>query len=60
MTPARQPLLRTYRPSDHDALVSVLSREEREEVMRAVRQLPDRQREALASRSCVMLASGVP
>jgi RNA polymerase sigma factor (sigma-70 family) len=28
----------------------VLSREEREEVMRAVRQLPDRQREALVLR----------
>jgi GNAT superfamily N-acetyltransferase len=26
MTPARQPLLRTYRPSDHDALVSLWSR----------------------------------
>jgi ribosomal protein S18 acetylase RimI-like enzyme len=26
MTPARQPLLRAYRPSDHDALVSLWSR----------------------------------
>jgi len=26
MTPASQPLLRTYRPSDHDALVSLWSR----------------------------------
>jgi len=26
MTPARQPFLRTYRPSDHDALVSLWSR----------------------------------
>jgi ribosomal protein S18 acetylase RimI-like enzyme len=26
MTPARQPLLRTYRPSDHDALLSLWSR----------------------------------
>jgi len=36
-----------YQPPSGSAEAAVLSREEREEVMRAVRQLPDRQREAL-------------
>ena len=39
-----------YQPPSGSAEAAVLSREEREEVMRAVRQLPDRQREALVLR----------
>jgi RNA polymerase sigma-70 factor (sigma-E family) len=39
-----------YQPPDGSAEAAVLGREEREEVMRAVRRLPDRQREALVLR----------
>jgi RNA polymerase sigma-70 factor (sigma-E family) len=39
-----------YQPPAASAEASVLSREERQEVMRAVRRLPDRQREALVLR----------
>ena len=39
-----------YQPPSGSAEAAVLGREEREEVMRAVRQLPDRQREALVLR----------
>jgi RNA polymerase sigma-70 factor (sigma-E family) len=39
-----------YQPPAGSAEAAVLSREEREEVMRAVRRLPDRQREALVLR----------
>jgi RNA polymerase sigma-70 factor (sigma-E family) len=39
-----------YQPPAGSAEAAVLGREEREEVMRAVRQLPDRQREALVLR----------
>jgi RNA polymerase sigma-70 factor (sigma-E family) len=39
-----------YQPPSGSAEAAVLSREEREEVMRAVRRLPDRQREALVLR----------
>ena len=39
-----------YQPPSGSAEAAVRSREEREEVMRAVRQLPDRQREALVLR----------
>jgi len=39
-----------YQPPTGSAEAAVLSREEREKVMRAVRQLPDRQREALVLR----------
>ena len=39
-----------YEPPAGSAEAAVLSREEREEVMRAVRRLPDRQREALVLR----------
>lgn len=39
-----------YQPPSGSAEAAVLSREEREEVMRAVRLLPDRQREALVLR----------
>jgi RNA polymerase sigma-70 factor (sigma-E family) len=39
-----------YQPPAGSAEAAVLSREEREQVMRAVRQLPDRQREALVLR----------
>jgi RNA polymerase sigma-70 factor (sigma-E family) len=39
-----------YQPPSGSAEAAVLSREERQEVMRAVRQLPDRQREALVLR----------
>ena len=42
--------LTAYQPPAGSAEAAVLSREEREEVMRAVRQLPDRQREALVLR----------
>jgi RNA polymerase sigma factor (sigma-70 family) len=40
----------THQPPEASAEAAVLSREEREEVMRAVRRLPDRQREALVLR----------
>ena len=40
----------TYQPPAGSAEAAVLSREERREVMRAVRRLPDRQREALVLR----------
>jgi RNA polymerase sigma-70 factor (sigma-E family) len=39
-----------YQPPTRSAEAAVLSREERQEVLRAVRQLPDRQREALVLR----------
>jgi RNA polymerase sigma-70 factor (sigma-E family) len=39
-----------YQPPTGSAEAAVLSREERQEVMRAVRRLPDRQREALVLR----------
>ena len=39
-----------YQPPAGSAEAAVLSREERQEVMRAVRRLPDRQREALVLR----------
>jgi RNA polymerase sigma-70 factor (sigma-E family) len=39
-----------YEPPSGSAEAAVLSREERQEVMRAVRRLPDRQREALVLR----------
>jgi RNA polymerase sigma-70 factor (sigma-E family) len=39
-----------YQPPSGSAEAAVLSREEREQVMRAVRRLPDRQREALVLR----------
>ena len=39
-----------YQPPSGSAEAAVLSREERQEVMRAVRQLPDRQREAVVLR----------
>jgi RNA polymerase sigma-70 factor (sigma-E family) len=42
--------LTAYQPPTGSAEAAALSREEREEVMRAVRQLPDRQREALVLR----------
>jgi RNA polymerase sigma-70 factor (sigma-E family) len=42
--------LTAYQPPAGSAEAAVLSREERDEVMRAVRQLPDRQREALVLR----------
>jgi RNA polymerase sigma factor (sigma-70 family) len=42
--------LAMYQPPAGSAETAVLSREERQEVMRAVRQLPDRQREALVLR----------
>jgi RNA polymerase sigma-70 factor (sigma-E family) len=47
---ARGHLVTMYQPPSGSAEAAVLSREEREEVMRAVRQLPDRQREALVLR----------
>ena len=40
----------TYQPPTGSAEAAVLSREERQEVLRAVRRLPDRQREALVLR----------
>jgi RNA polymerase sigma-70 factor (sigma-E family) len=40
----------TYQPPAGSAEAAVLSREERQEVLRAVRRLPDRQREALVLR----------
>jgi RNA polymerase sigma factor (sigma-70 family) len=40
----------THQPTEPSAEASALSREEREEVMRAVRALPGRQREALVLR----------
>jgi RNA polymerase sigma-70 factor (sigma-E family) len=40
----------THQPPEPSAEAAALSREEREEVMRAVRALPDRQREALVLR----------
>ncbi len=42
--------LATYQPPSASAEAAVLSREERQEVMRAVRRLPARQREALVLR----------
>ena len=39
-----------YQPPTGSAEAAVLSREERQEVLRAVRRLPDRQREALVLR----------
>jgi RNA polymerase sigma-70 factor (sigma-E family) len=47
---ARGRSLDTYQPPTASAEAAVLGREERQEVMRAVRQLPSRQREALVLR----------
>jgi RNA polymerase sigma-70 factor (sigma-E family) len=47
---ARGRQVTTYQPSARSAEAAALSREERQEVMRAVRALPDRQREALVLR----------